>query len=133
MIRGANSLNKKNPKAPKRTKSNMNKWSEGHLEYNRSKSKDNRVTLEDYIGIMHGKIPQSQKSSGESFGEYKMSEPPRRGPQIPSLSGTGHSCSKIEPQKYTGTLIKGISTMHKSNAIPVINKQEMIDHAKMRR
>ena len=25
---------------------------------------------------------------------------------------------------YTGTLVKGIATMHKSNAVPVINKEE---------
>jgi len=41
--------------------------------------------------------------------------------------------AKIESPEYTGTLIKGISTMHKSNAVPVINAQEMIDHANMRR
>ena len=118
---------------PKRTKANIAKWSKGHLEYNRSKSKDERVTLEDYISIIHGKIPPSQKSSSESFSEYKMPEPPRRGQHIPSFSGTGHSCSKNEPKKYTGTLVKGISTMHKSNAVPVIDEQEMKDHANMRR
>lgn len=41
--------------------------------------------------------------------------------------------AKIKSPEYTGTLIKGISTMHKSNAVPVINTQEMIDHANMRR
>ena len=34
---------------------------------------------------------------------------------------------KKEPNVYTGTLIKGIATMHKSNAVPVMNqKQEEI-------
>lgn len=40
---------------------------------------------------------------------------------------------KKEPQKYTGTLVTGIAQMHKSNAVPVINKQQAIDVAKMRR
>jgi hypothetical protein len=35
--------------------------------------------------------------------------------------------------KYTGTLVKGIATMHKSNAVPVISQQEAEDIAKMRR
>lgn len=35
--------------------------------------------------------------------------------------------------EYTGTLVKGISTMHKSNAVPIINEQEAIDIANMRR
>jgi hypothetical protein len=34
---------------------------------------------------------------------------------------------------YTGTLVKGIGTMHKSNAVPVINEEEMKDLARMRR
>ena len=35
--------------------------------------------------------------------------------------------------KYTGTLFKGIAQMHKSNAVPVIDKQAAIDIANMRR
>jgi len=42
-------------------------------------------------------------------------------------------CTKKEPMKYTGTLVKGIATMHKSNAVPVINQQQAEDIAKMRR
>ena len=36
-------------------------------------------------------------------------------------------------QVYTGTLIKGISTMHKSNSVPVINKKQAIEISQMRR
>jgi hypothetical protein len=43
------------------------------------------------------------------------------------------SCRKKETLKYTGTLIKGIATMHKSNAVPVIDDQHAIDIARMRR
>lgn len=35
--------------------------------------------------------------------------------------------------KYTGTLIKGIATMHKSNAVPVINKEQATEISNMRR
>lgn len=34
---------------------------------------------------------------------------------------------------YTGTYVKGIATMHKSNAVPVVDDQHMIDIAHMRR
>ena len=40
---------------------------------------------------------------------------------------------KKETMKYTGTLVKGIATMHKSNAVPVISQQEAEDISKMRR
>ena len=46
------------------------------------------------------------------------------------LSG---DCTKKENPVYTGTLIKGIATMHKSNAVPVISKEEATDISKMRR
>mgnify|MGYP006883080723 FL=1 len=42
-------------------------------------------------------------------------------------------CAAPEVQKYTGTLVKGIATMHKSNAVPVINQEEATDIANMRR
>jgi len=34
---------------------------------------------------------------------------------------------------YTGSLIKGIATMHKSNAIPILNEEQAIEISKMRR
>jgi len=40
---------------------------------------------------------------------------------------------KKESPIYTGTLVKGIATMHKSNAVPVISQQEAEDISKMRR
>ena len=41
--------------------------------------------------------------------------------------------NKKEPMKYTGTLVTGIAQMHKSNAVPIINKEQAIEVAKMRR
>ena len=41
--------------------------------------------------------------------------------------------AKVESQKYTGTLVKGIGTMHKSNAVPIIDEEQMKDLATMRR
>lgn len=41
--------------------------------------------------------------------------------------------TKKESMKYTGTLIKGIATMHKSNAVPVINQQEATEISRMAR
>jgi hypothetical protein len=57
----------------------------------------------------------------------------RETPKINSLPFTAGPCTKAEPQKYTGTLIKGIATMHKSNAVPVLNQQDAEDISKMRR
>ena len=52
---------------------------------------------------------------------------------IPSL-GTGGGVAVLAPAKvYTGTKVKGIATMHKSNAVPVFSDEEAIDMSRMRR
>jgi hypothetical protein len=54
-------------------------------------------------------------------------------PKIPSLPFTGGACTKAPDKVYTGTMIKGIGTMHKSNAVPIFSDEEAQDIAKMRR
>ena len=39
----------------------------------------------------------------------------------------------VEKKTYTGTLVKGIATMHKSNAVPIIDQEQATDVANMRR
>jgi N-acetylglucosamine-6-phosphate deacetylase len=47
---------------------------------------------------------------------------------------TGLGNAVLKPAKqYTGTKVKGIATMHKSNAVPVFSDQEAVDISKMRR
>jgi len=57
----------------------------------------------------------------------------RETPNIPSLESKEHFVAKIEPMRYTGTLVKGLATMHKSNIIPVIDDDHAKDLARMRR
>lgn len=38
-----------------------------------------------------------------------------------------------QPKVYTGTKVKGIATMHKSNAVPVFSDEEAVDISRMRR
>ena len=46
---------------------------------------------------------------------------------------TGGNATLKEPKVYTGTKVKGIATMHKSNAVPVFSDEEAQDISKMRR
>jgi len=46
---------------------------------------------------------------------------------------TGGNATLKAPNVYTGTMVKGIATMHKSNAVPVFSDQEAVDISKMRR
>jgi hypothetical protein len=76
-------------------------------------------------------LHSSQLSPTSTTEEYKL-ESRRNEPYNTSHNITG-STSKVEEQIYTGSLIKGIATMHKSNAIPVIDEKSMIEISKMRR
>lgn len=56
------------------------------------------------------------------------------GPRIPSLDPTNMSpCLKVPDKVYTGTMIKGIGTMHKSNAVPIFSDEQAVEISKMRR
>ena len=50
-----------------------------------------------------------------------------------SADSGGCATAKSDSPSYTGTLVKAIGTMPKSNAVPVIDQQQMKDLASMRR
>lgn len=99
-----------------------------------------------YYSLTHdydGRKIKKRKPKGEVYAKYKK---PREGlnplptytyrgmeNQYASSEATVYTCHKTESPKYTGTLVKGISTMHKSNAVPIINESEAKEHASMRR
>ncbi len=61
-------------------------------------------------------------------------EPYRREtPHIASLPFTAGPCVKAPDKVYTGDKIKGIGTMHKSNAVPIFSDEEAVEISKMRR
>jgi hypothetical protein len=66
-------------------------------------------------------------------GNYRLTIPEGRGTShIPSRN-TGGNATLAAPKVYTGTKVKGIATMHKSNAVPVFSDEEAIEISRMRR
>lgn len=66
---------------------------------------------------------------------YQLSAPVGRATSnhIPSLN-SGAGVATLAPAKvYTGDKIKGIGTMHKSNAVPIFSDEEAVAIANMRR
>ena len=59
--------------------------------------------------------------------------PGRETPRINSVDTGWVACTKAQDQAYTGTKVKGIATLHKSNGVPVFTDEEAIDISKMRR
>ena len=85
------------------------------------------AVLIDKAGVV---IDERQFSNNETS-KYR-----RETPNYPSLTSpsSGGSGTYKETQKYTGDLIVGIATMHKSNAVPVMKgTSQAEDIAKMRR
>jgi hypothetical protein len=58
---------------------------------------------------------------------------PRSFAHIPSVTDPHHDCTKKKTLFYTGDKMKGIGTLHKSNAVPIFTDEEAKDQASMRR
>ena len=67
-------------------------------------------------------------------GNYSLTIPEGRNTTAHLKSvDTGGNATLKAPKIYTGTKVKGIATMHKSNAVPVFSDEEAVDISKMRR
>jgi hypothetical protein len=70
----------------------------------------------------------------KTISDFLPKTPPgRETPRIASRDTGWVPCVKVPDKEYTGTMVKGIGTMHKSNAVPIFSDQEAKDISKMRR
>ena len=93
-------------------------------------------TFEDYLAYVQGNPPKRTKE--KEFKEYApVKSYERHTESYPSLQTSDTipgACAKRETPKYTGDLIVGIGTMHKSNAVPIMRGTKQAEElAKMRR
>lgn len=94
-------------------------------------------TFDQYVDWLTGRTPKHQSDSSSTY-SWQPSSSPRRGAEqtarVPSRkSDVSGACALPEPKRYTGSLVKGISVLHKSNAVPVISDEEITDISRMRR
>jgi len=88
------------------------------------------ATLDEYIRYRHGKVRKTKPRKDKSFvPTYAVRETAYHG----SLETNACETSRKETPAYTGTYIKGIATMHKSNAVPIGSDDDAESYAKMRR
>ena len=67
-------------------------------------------------------------------GHYSLAIPEGRNTTAHLKSvDTGGNATLAPAKVYTGTKVKGIATMHKSNAVPIFSDEEAVDIARMRR
>jgi hypothetical protein len=141
LARGLSTLRTAKPKQQKLTQAQQEKLVQEHRAYNKrmrqAHAHDRVMTFEDYVKWTQGtlsraKPPQYKWSSEVKTFDYKLPDT-SRGKQYASLDSGKGVALLPEKKTYTGTLIKGIATMHKSNAVPVINDEEAKSISQMRR
>jgi hypothetical protein len=128
-------LNKKKRKT-KITKAKLARWEEELRDYNKLMKRcgSPKLTLDQYIDKIHGKVESRREfvpyKREETLFERQSREHREKYPSLDTVSG---ATPRREPQTYTGTLVKGIATMHKSNAVPVIDQKQAEEISQMRR
>ena len=131
LIRGANSLNTRKPKR-KLTKARINQlqlaWRAHNKHMKQSGNHDLRYdTFDEYLDYCHGKVKLKKEfKSYEPNTAYRRETPyyPSSSLPAPDKHAPGKSAGRSERPEYTGDLVIGIATMHKSNAVPVMRGTE---------
>ena len=83
------------------------------------------------------RVPADPRMPSKAFKPlkgYNLNHRDRDVARLPSVdSGITGAVTTKAPQKYTGTKVVGIGTMHKSNAVPIFSDDDAKDIARMRR
>jgi hypothetical protein len=133
LAQGLSTIDTRRTKSKQLTKAQEQRLRLDCKEYNRRLRQQHRhneqLTLPQYINHIRGKVPVQQE-----FVNYTPKQGYHRGtPEYPSLdTRTGVASAKQSP-RYTGTLIKGIMVSHKSNLLPVIDDDQIVEITRMRR
>lgn len=110
------------------------------IVYTLQKSKKRKATVkqrnlnEEWQTLVNKYAPKKLVNFKVTKTLPKLSCPPgRETPNYPSLNSGAYTCTKKETVFYTGDKMKGIGTLHKSNAVPIFTDDEAKDQANMRR
>jgi hypothetical protein len=70
----------------------------------------------------------------KTMSDFMPKTPPgRETPRVESQDTGWVTCTKVKDNEYTGTKVKGVGTMHKSNAVPIFSDDEAKEISSMRR
>ena len=107
--------------------------------YTRQKSKKRKPTAKqrelqaDWEQLIQKYAPKSVKKEQFSADKKVIKPYIRETEYIPSLNTGYYNTFKKPDMYYTGDNMKGIGTLHKSNAVPIFTDEEAKDQANMRR
>jgi len=122
-------------RSQKRTKAQQLQFELEHREYNREMKRQGRhneiMTLAEYDLFVRGILSKRKILNRATYQQPKPFH--RETAEIPSLPFTGGACVKVADKVYTGSAMKGIGVMHKSNSVPIFSDEEAVEIARMRR
>ena len=92
------------------------------------------IALQKKWGVEAEDKKRNRAMSAETL-SYSLPTPVGRSNthHIKSLNSGAGVATLVQAKVYTGTKIKGIGTMHKSNAVPIFSDEEAVAIANMRR
>lgn len=136
LVRGMTTINTKKRKGKKL---DLDKLEVERRRYNKDMRRKNMHscqfdTLQDYVDYMQGKKKPLKTEFKPYVPEKSYSRTTKQYPSLQTSDTIPGSCRKKENPVYTGDLIVGIGTMHKSNLVPVMRGTKQAEElAKMRR
>ena len=95
-----------------------------------------KLRHEEWIKSIEAISPKSQYTISKKISvSIPLPKVPagRETPQYNSIDTGFIPCTKGSQQTYTGAKVKGVATMHKSNAVPVFTDNEAKEISSMRR
>jgi hypothetical protein len=98
--------------------------------------KAKKLQYEEWLASINSMTTNFSKNKSTKFSKVTpMFTVPagRESPPIASLDTGFVACTKRFQNSYTGDKMKGIGTMHKSNAVPIFTDNEAKDISSMRR
>lgn len=99
-----------------------------------AKRKDEQSSWEALLKKYEPKTQTNSTTTKQAISITKPAAYRRETRHIESLGASSlGDCTKRVSQRYTGTAILGIATMHKSNAVPVFSQKDAEEISRMRR
>jgi hypothetical protein len=108
------------------------KWASAEAKRKSEMLRESWESLKQINGVTTEKKTRARDMSGVLTVCFKA-PPGREAPRIVSQDTGWVACTTVANQEYTGTKVKGIGTMHKSNAVPIFSDEEAIEISSMRR
>jgi len=108
------------------------KWASAEAKRKHDILRESWEAIKQANNITSEKVTRAKDMKSTLTVSFKA-PPGREAVRAPSCDTGWVACVKSTDQTYTGTKVKGIGTMHKSNAVPIFSDDEAVEISTMRR